>query len=86
MATRRALHLHGRDHAAAIPPDPASPAYFGAGVELFVDDDGVFASSPGYDSPGTMQMIVVSPPYPAADASVDTCPGRLGRRVGRFNR
>ncbi len=58
----------------AIPADPASPAYFGAGVELFVDHDGTFPSAPAYDNPGTMQMIVLSPPYATADASADTCP------------
>jgi hypothetical protein len=58
----------------AIPAEPASPAYFGAGVELFVDDDGAFMTPPTYDNPGTIQFIVRSPPDVSSDASTDTCP------------
>jgi hypothetical protein len=58
----------------AVPADPPSLDYRGAGVELFVDDDGSFASPPNYDNPGTMQMIAVSPPYALPDASAGSCP------------
>ena len=56
----------------AIPADLTSQDYFGAGVELFVDDDGVFAAPGQYDNPGTIQMIVTSPPYAPPDAG--SCP------------
>ncbi len=58
----------------AIPPDLSSPAYYGAGVEIFVDDDGAFATPGRYDTPGTVQMIVPSPVASAPDASVAACP------------
>jgi hypothetical protein len=63
---------------AAIPPDPTTPAYFGAGVEIFVDDDGAFTSPPAYDAPGTIQTIVTSPPLARPDASTAACPDASG--------
>ncbi|MFL5304278.1 MAG: hypothetical protein ACJ8F1_03655 [Polyangia bacterium] len=43
-------------------PAPADAlAYCGDGVELFVDDDGVIAHPPGYDVPGTMQLVIAAP-------------------------
>jgi hypothetical protein len=59
---------------AAIPADPQSPDYYGAGVELFVDQNGVFANPPSYNDPGTVQLLVTSPPYVAPDASTSECP------------
>lgn len=44
-------------------PAPADAlTYCGDGLELFVDDDGTIQDPPGYDLPGTMQMIVAAPP------------------------
>jgi hypothetical protein len=43
-------------------PAPADALdYCGDGVELFVDDDGVIQNPPGYDRPGTMQLVVAAP-------------------------
>lgn len=53
-------------------PDDAL-TYCGDGLELFVDDDGTIQDPPGYDLPGTMQMIAAAP----AD---DTMPVRRGQR------
>jgi hypothetical protein len=44
--------------------DPAAPGdltYCGDGVELFVDDDGMIGNPPGYDLPGTMQLVAAAP-------------------------
>jgi hypothetical protein len=46
---------------AAFPADMTDPAFYGAGVELFVDSDGVYASPPSYDNPGTIQLVVPAP-------------------------
>jgi hypothetical protein len=46
---------------AAFPADVGSPVFYGAGVELFVDDDGAYASPPAYDKPGTIQLIATAP-------------------------
>jgi hypothetical protein len=55
-------------------PAPAGGlSYCGDSVELFVDDDGVIQNPPGYDIPGTMQLILVAP----AD---DVTPERRGQR------
>ncbi|HET9932299.1 MAG TPA: hypothetical protein VFQ35_16460 [Polyangiaceae bacterium] len=52
--------------AAVVDPtrDPApldALPYCGDGVELYVDDDGSIRNPPGYDRPGTMQLIVAAP-------------------------
>jgi hypothetical protein len=47
---------------AYFPADTGSPIYDGAGVEIFVDNDGVYANAPTYDNPGTIQFIVPAPP------------------------
>ncbi len=52
---------------ADFPAEAGTPVFYGAGVELFVDDDGVYASPPSYDSPGTIQIVVTAP---ATDAGV----------------
>ena len=46
---------------ADFPADAGDPVFFGAGVELFVDDNGVYASPPAYDNPGTIQIVITSP-------------------------
>jgi hypothetical protein len=46
---------------AAFPAEPADPVFYGAGVELFVEDDGVSASPPKYDNPGCIQLVVTAP-------------------------
>ncbi len=46
---------------AAFPADLSDPAFYGAGVELFVDSDGVYVSPPSYDNPGTIQLVVPAP-------------------------
>jgi hypothetical protein len=56
--------------------DPAAPGaltYCGDGVELEVDDDGVIDHPPGYDLPGTMQLVMAAP-------SDDVTPARRGQR------
>jgi hypothetical protein len=47
---------------AAFPAEAADPVFYGAGVEVFVDDDGVYASAPTYDDPGAIQLVVAAPP------------------------
>jgi hypothetical protein len=42
--------------------DAGTPVFYGAGVELFLDDDGVYANAPTYDNPGTIQYVVAAPP------------------------
>jgi hypothetical protein len=43
-------------------PAPSSQfRWCGDGVEVYVDDDGSFASPPAYDDPGTRQIIVAAP-------------------------
>ena len=55
-------------------PAPASAlSYCGDGIELFVDDDGAIQNPPGYDVPGTIQLIVVAP-------GDDVSPVRRGQR------
>jgi hypothetical protein len=55
-------------------PAPAGAlAYCGDGVELFVDDDGVIQNPPGYDIPGTMQLVMAAP-------GDDATPARRGQR------
>ncbi|MGH7439062.1 MAG: hypothetical protein ACRENE_25515, partial [Polyangiaceae bacterium] len=49
---------------------------YGAGVEIFVDDDGTFTTPGQFDNPGSSQMIVPSPalsslPVCPSDASAD---------------
>jgi hypothetical protein len=46
---------------ADFPADASDPVFYGAGVELFVDNDGVYADAPSYDNPGTIQIVVTSP-------------------------
>jgi hypothetical protein len=46
---------------AAFPADAGDPVFYGAGVELFIDNDGVYTSPPSYDDPGTIQIVVTSP-------------------------
>ena len=46
----------------AFPADLANPVFYGAGVEIFVDDDATSASPPSYDNPGAIQLIVTAPP------------------------
>jgi hypothetical protein len=48
-------------------------SYCGDSVELFVDDDGVIQNPPGYDIPGTIQLIMVAP-------TDDVTPVRRGQR------
>jgi|HubBroStandDraft_1064217.scaffolds.fasta_scaffold12031_6 hypothetical protein len=56
---------------AAIPADLSSPVYYGAGVEVFVDSDGLFPAAPNYDNPGAIQLVVAAPPS-------QTMPGTWG--------
>jgi hypothetical protein len=46
---------------ADFPAEAGTPVFYGAGVELFVDNDGVYTSPPSYDDPGTIQIIVTAP-------------------------
>jgi len=43
------------------PPDATDPSYCGDGVEVYLDADGMFTAPPGYDEPGTRQLIVPAP-------------------------
>jgi hypothetical protein len=47
---------------AAFPAEATDPVFYGAGVEVFVDNDGVYASAPTYDDPGAIQLVVAAPP------------------------
>jgi hypothetical protein len=55
-----------------LPAASGHYAWCGDGVELYVDDDGVYAAPPRYDNPGTRQLILVAP----AD---DVTPSRTAR-------
>jgi hypothetical protein len=46
------------------PTDAGTPIYYGAGVEVFVDSDGVYVAPPAVDDPGGIQLIVTAPPDP----------------------
>lgn len=43
------------------PAAPGDAVWRGDGVELYVDDDGSYASLPSYDDPGTIQIVVAAP-------------------------
>jgi hypothetical protein len=51
-----------------VPAPPALDIWEGDGIELFVDNDGTYASPPGYDSIGTRQFVTAAPP--SASASI----------------
>lgn len=40
---------------------PGAPPWQGDGVEVYVDDDGVFADPVRYDAPGTVQVVAAAP-------------------------
>jgi hypothetical protein len=45
--------------------DAGEPVFYGAGVELFVDSDGVYTDPPNYNDPGTIQIVVTAPSSPS---------------------
>lgn len=47
--------------ATRYPPPAGTSPWCGDAVELFVDDDGTYASPPSYDNPGTIQLIAPAP-------------------------
>ncbi len=55
------------------PPPPATEMWCGDAVELYVDDDGQYTNPPGYDQPGTMQLIAEAP----SDAMTSTATGGM---------
>jgi hypothetical protein len=55
---------------AAFPANPTDPDFFGAGAELFVDDDGTYTAPPTFDNPGSIQMVVTSPAVDDAGVSL----------------
>jgi hypothetical protein len=63
---------------AAFPAAFADPVFYGAGIELFVDDDGVSANPPAYDDPGAIQFVVAAPGAVISDA------GATGQRAEGF--
>jgi hypothetical protein len=56
---------------AAFPAGLTDPDFFGAGAELFVDDDGAYAAAPTFDNPGTIQIVATSPAVTDAGTPVD---------------
>lgn len=52
-----------------LPPAPGELSYYGDGIELYLDDDGAYASPPDYDDPGSIQLIM---PAPADDDTPST--------------
>jgi hypothetical protein len=63
----------------AFPADATDPVFYGAGVELFLDDNGISTAPPAYDNPGCIQLVVTAPPDPAPlDASA------IGQRAEGF--
>jgi hypothetical protein len=44
-----------------LPALVADAIWRGDGVELYVDDNGMYAAPPAYDSPGSIQIIVAAP-------------------------
>lgn len=46
---------------AAFPAELTDPSFYGAGAELFVDDDGTSDAAPSFDNPGAIQIVVTSP-------------------------
>ena len=65
------LYLYAEvDDAALHPPTPPmEDAYCGDAFEVYVDDDGSFATPPTYDMPGTSQLIVAAPPDEASSST-----------------
>ena len=44
-----------------IPADLGTPAFYGDGVELFVDNDATYDDAPNYDAIGTRRIVAVAP-------------------------
>lgn len=44
-----------------LPPKDGRDIWEGDGVELYFDNDGLFAGAPTYDNPGMIQIIVAAP-------------------------
>jgi hypothetical protein len=56
------LYFFVRVHdASRAPADVGTPTWYGDGAELYVDDDGVFAAPPSFDTVGTRQLISSAP-------------------------
>jgi len=73
--------------ATRYPAPTSAPAWCGDAVEIYADSDGVFASAPTYDDPGSIQLVAVSPAEGAGPLSVgegfrDT--SDVGPWTGRF--
>lgn len=43
------------------PPPPSTDPWCGDAIELFIDNDGMYANPPLYDDPGTIQVIAEAP-------------------------
>lgn len=52
-------------HPAMAPDDP----YCGDGIEVYVDDDGAFATAGAYDIPGTIQLVATAPSTPSGSSN-----------------
>lgn len=55
---------------AVIPADPGTPPFDGAGVEIFVDSNGMYPNAPQYDDPGAIQLVAEAPGAGASSAAV----------------
>lgn len=58
---------------------PGDPAWYGDGVEIYIDHDGVLGGPWMYDAPGTKQMTIVAPADASSEsprADMFTPPGR----------
>jgi hypothetical protein len=64
-------------------PDPNNP-YCGDGVEIHLDNDGLFSSAPRYDNPGTIQLVAMAPMNDTESRSVGSM-YRDTNRLGDWN-
>ncbi len=56
------IYIFADVHEAQRLPAPASASvYCGDAVHAFIDDNGAYAASPAYDTPGTRQMVAAAP-------------------------
>jgi hypothetical protein len=64
------VRVRGAGPVRSPPPAGATGLWCGDAIEVFVDDNGIYANAPLYDDPGTVQLVVSSPDDAGAPASV----------------
>lgn len=82
--TGDALYVHVNVVAARVTSfDTPTRFHCGDAVEVFVDADGTFPMRPGYDDPGTVQIVIPAPAAGQAQRS-DAWAWRNGTELGAF--